>query len=465
MSAPVLWIFLPFLLAGFLFLPRNQKVVALVACVFTLILTLAAWLVPIDTALNFGNWSFKLSSSFEILGRRLILTSADRSLLALIYGSSIFWFASSLANKTPRRIIPLGLAITSLLVAALSVEPFLYAALLIEMAVLLSVPLLSTPGKKPGKGLIRFLIFQTLAMPFILFSGWLLAGVDANPGDLGLVQQVTILIGLGFSFLLAVFPFYSWIPMLAEEASPFAVGFILWMFSTVTIFFGLSFLDRYTWLRDSPSLGIILISAGILMIVTGGLLAAFQRNLGRTMGYAVIIENGFSLLAISLGVKSDLSIFYMLFIPRVLSLLLWAFALTILKENYSTLNLDNLKGLAHTWPFVASGLVLANLALVGMPLLAGFPSHLAIWEGVASRSLPALIWILVGSLGLFINALRTIFNFVTVNEESPWGSRETILQHFFLIIGIVTIFLIGLFPQWTLLLWSNLPAIFTHFVQ
>jgi NADH-quinone oxidoreductase subunit N len=465
MSAPILWIFLPLLLAVFLFVLCNQKIVVLVGCIFVFLMTLAAWLIPMDTVLTFANWSFKLTSSFGFLGRRLTLTSADRSLLALIYGSSFFWFVSSLATRAPRRLVPLGLAITALLVAALAVEPFLYAALLIEMAVLISIPLLSTRGRRPGKGLIRFLIFQTLAMPFILFSGWLLAGLDANPGDLGLLQQAAVLIALGFSFLLAVFPFYSWIPMLAEESSPFAVSFFLWMFSSVTIFFGLGFLDRYTWLRDAPSLRIILTSAGILMVVTGGLLAAFQRHIGRIMGYAIIMENGFSLLAISLGLGSGLSIFYMLFIPRVLSLLLWALTLTILKDKYSTLDLDKLKGLARTWPFATSGLVMANLTLAGMPLLAGFPSHLAVWEGVAAKSLPAVIWVLAGCLGLFISALRTIFIFVTVPDGTSWGSHETILQRILIVTGVVTLLLLGLFPQWTLLLWTRLPAIFTHLGQ
>ena len=465
MSAPFLWIFLPLTLAGLLMLLRNQKVIALIACIFTLFLTLAAWLLPIDTAMTIGNVSFKLSSSFEILGRHLVLGSADRSLLALIYGSAIVWFAVAPAVKTARRLTSLGLAITALLVAALAVEPFLYAALLIEMAVLLSIPLLSAPGQRPGKGLIRFLIFQTLAMPFILFSGWLLAGIEANPGDLELVQQAAILIGLGFSFLLAVFPFYSWIPMLTEESSPYSVGFILWMFPTVTIFFGLGFLDHYTWLRDAPALGSVLTTVGILMVVSGGLLAAFQQHLGRIMGYAVIMETGFSILTLSLGGTVGLNILFMLFVPRTLSLVVWALALTILKEHSPTLILSDIKGLVRIWPFATSGLVLANLALAGMPLLAGFPPHQAIWEGLASTSLPVVIWVLIGNLGLFFSAVRVMLAFAAAPEGAHWESRETAAQRILLAVSFLALLLLGLFPQWVLPLWTKLPAIFTHLGQ
>ena len=42
MSAPVLWIFLPLILAGILLLLSNQKVIFLVACLFVLFLTIAA---------------------------------------------------------------------------------------------------------------------------------------------------------------------------------------------------------------------------------------------------------------------------------------------------------------------------------------------------------------------------------------------------------------------------------------
>ena len=131
MNAPFLWIFLPLIISGILLSFKDQKVILLVASLFTLFLTLAAWLLPIDSALTIRGSTFKLLPSFEVLGRNLILTSADRSFLALIYGSAFFWFLPTVSLNIARRLIPVGLAITSLLVAALSVEPTLYAALII----------------------------------------------------------------------------------------------------------------------------------------------------------------------------------------------------------------------------------------------------------------------------------------------------------------------------------------------
>ena len=464
MSTPVLWILIPLGLGGLLLLVGNRKAIALIACLATLFLTLCAWLLPIDVVLTIKSWSFRLTPAFEVLGRRLILSNADRSILALVYGSVFFWFIIAATLRIPRRTIPLGLIITSLLVASLAVEPFLYSALIIETAVLLAVPLLSPPGLKGGRGLARFLILQTLAMLFILFSGWLLAGIEANPGDLGLVSQAAILLGFGFVLLLAIFPFHTWIPLLAEEAHPFMVIFFLWIFSTLTMFFGLGFLDHYTWLRDSPFLNQALTAVGVLMVLSGGLLVAFQRHLGRILGYAVIMETGFSFLAISLG-GAGLNTFLMLFVPRTLSLGLWVLALSILKEHDPDLTLENIKGKGRIWPLASTGLLLANLSLAGMPLLAGFPVHQAIWEGLAANSLLFASLTLFGGLGLVVAVLRTLSALIAAPEGAPWEVREGPPERIIFVIGWLALFLLGLFPQWALPLWTRLPAIFQHLGQ
>ncbi|MBI4732477.1 MAG: hypothetical protein HY781_10235 [Chloroflexi bacterium] len=465
MSAPALWIFFPIALGGLLSLLRNQKLITLVAGIVCAFLAITALLLPIDTPLAVQALTFKLAPSFELLGRRLTLTNSDRAWLALLYGGSAFWFMAASSIKIARRLIPFGMAITGFLVAALAVEPFLYAALLIETAVLLAIPLLSPPDKKPGKGILRFLIYQTIAMPFILFSGWLLAGIEANPGDLMLVARSATLLGLGFALLLAVFPFYTWIPLLTEEAHPYVAGFILWIFPTVTMFFGLGFLDRYAWLRDAAVLPSILTTVGVLMIFTGGLLAFFQRHLGRMMGYAVIAETGFSLLGLGLGGSYGLNTFLLLCIPRVIGLALWSLALSNLLEHAPSLTLDNLKGAGRIWSFSSTGAILASLSLAGAPMLASFPAHQAIWDGLARQSLAATTWVFLGSLGLAISAIRVLTALASAPEGSPWGVRETWSQRVFLLIGWLLLFLLGILPSWAASFWARLPSLFEHLGQ
>ncbi|MGC1378052.1 MAG: hypothetical protein WA821_17610, partial [Anaerolineales bacterium] len=183
MTAPLIWIVFP-LLAGFLLLllPRERLVAYLGTIISALLAALAFWL-PSDTVRQLGPFSLRIESTLILFGRQISLTPAQQIVLVLVYGIGAFWFFGTLAVGNARRIVPFGLVVTALLVASLAVRPFLYAALLIELAVMLSIPLLIQQGKAPGRGLIRFLIYQTLAMPFILFAGFLLSGVDVGPAD------------------------------------------------------------------------------------------------------------------------------------------------------------------------------------------------------------------------------------------------------------------------------------------
>jgi len=465
MSAPVLWIFLPTLAGGILLLVRNQKLLSLLAGILCALLAIAALLLPIESPLNIQAWTFKIQSSFNILGRSLVLTDPDRAWLVLIFGAAAFWFTPAASIQIARRMVPLGLVITSLLVAALAVEPFLYAALLIQTAVLLSVPLLSPPGSRPGKGILRFLIYQTIAMAFILFSGWLLSGMEANPGDLLLVTRAATLLGLGFALLLAVFPFYTWIPLLSAETHPFVAGFILWSFPTVSLFFGLGFLERYAWLRESDSLLVTLITAGVVMIFFGGVLAFFQRNLGRMLAYAVMVETGFSLVSLGLGGEQGFQVFLLLCLPRLISLALCSLGLSILHQQAPSLDLDDLQGVGRAWVAASAAVVLAAFSLAGLPLLASFPPHLAIWEGLARQSLGNVIWVFLGSLGLTLGAVRVLVSLAAAPENTPWIRQETWAQRLFLITGCALLLLLGTLPSWMSAFWFQLPALFEHLGQ
>jgi NADH-quinone oxidoreductase subunit N len=462
MNAPMIWVVGPAILAILLLPITNQRVLSIIGGIAAVLLALIAQFVPTETAMQVGSFSLKIDSSLSILGRSLILHPTEGPLLALIYGAASLWFFAAEASKTAVRIVPLGLMIISLMVASIAVQPFLYAAMFIEMAVLLSIPLVTSLYSPPGKGVIRFLIYQTLAMPFILLAGWLLVGVETSPGDLALAAQSASMLGLGFAFLLAIFPLYNWVPMLAEETSPFISGFLFWLLPTITIIFGTGFIDRYSWLRASPQLVVALRFTGLLMIVTGGLFAAFQRNLVRIMAYGSIVETGFSVLALSLDSRIGVPILFLLIPARALGTAVWSLSLTVIKEHSPTLRFGASRGMLRIAPFAGVGIVLATLSTSAFPLLAGFPARLALWEELARDSSSAALWLGVGIIGLMISAVRSLAVISMAEEYTSWEPRESYTQMLMLGLGVIGLFILGLFPQTMQFFLSNLPAMFEH---
>jgi formate hydrogenlyase subunit 3/multisubunit Na+/H+ antiporter MnhD subunit len=465
MSAPIIWIVLPIIIGVFLLLLQNERSVTLIGGTLALLLALIALMIPIDQALLLGSISFKISAGIQVLGRSLNFDPADGSLLAILYSLTALWFFGAEATGMARRLVPLGMMIIALLVASIAVEPFLYAALLIEIAVLLSIPLFSPPNQKPGRGTIRFLIYQTMAMPLILLSGWSLAGVEASPGDLAMTIQSATMLGLGFAFLLTVFPLYNWIPLLAEETSPYIVSFILWVLPTITMIFYMGFMDRYTWLRTSSQLALAVQVSGMIMVVTGGVWAAFQRHLGRIMAYATIVEMGFTLLAFSLVPEKIVEVIALLLIPRGLALAVWGLALSTIQKNSQPLRFSAVQGYARIYPLAAGSIILANLSVAGFPLLAGFPPLLALWEGLADTSLTLSFWLLIGLFGLLIGAIRTLAVFVMAPEKTGWTWNENWAQVIMLGVGVTGLFILGVFPQATQPFLSGLPRMFEHLGQ
>ena len=462
MSAPIIWIIFPAAVAIPALLINNQRILSILGGSVAVLLALTALIIPIDQALQIGGFSLKIAPAIDILGRRLILIPADSSLLAIFYGLVAMWFFGGEVTGTAHRLVPYGLIVVALLVASIAVEPFLYAAILIEMAVLLAIPLLLSLDQTPGPGVMRFLIYQTLGMPFILFAGWLLAGVEASPGDLALAIQSATILGLGFAFLLALFPLYTWLPMLAEEVSPYVLGFLFWVLPTVTIIFGMGFLDRYSWLRTSGELTQIMSAGGLLMVVTGGLWSAFQRHLSRQMAYAVIAETGFSLLALSLTPVKAVETVFLLIIPRSLALLVWAMSLTRMRGLVESMRFSTVQGLARSHPVTAAGLVLAHFSVAGFPLLAGFPVRLALWEGLASQSLGIAFWFLIGILGLLTGATRTLAVLVMAPQGTGWELQERWGSGILIGIGVISLFILGVFPQTFRFVLANLPVMFEH---
>jgi len=445
-SAPLIWVVFPlFAAVGLWLINRQWPWTIAIATVISGLLSILALVVPIDQSIRFGRNLVQVRSTLNLLGRRLVLDQADTTFLVLVFSIGMVWFAAAWIIRAHRYFAPLGLAILALLVAAYAVQPFLYAALVFEVVVLLCVPLLLPPGWKAKNGVMRFLIFQTLALPFILFAGWASSGVEANPANEALTFQAVVLLGLGFAFLLASFPFYTWLPQMASEADPFSAGFVLSFLPTIVLVLFLEFLDNYVWLLEYPLLPGAIRFVGIVMVVSSGIWIAFEENLRRMFGYAVIFENGLALLSISLLRAPGYSLFAALLLPRLFSLGLWTYSQTLISRATET-KIPALRGLFYRQPAASVGLVFALFTVCGYPLLAGFYGETSLLSNLAVESLPIVAWFLIGVTGMLAGGFRVL---VTVIQRDKPGERieEHWLDRVMVGLGIVGIILYGLVPS------------------
>jgi len=465
MSSPLIWIIIPLIFAGVLFLTSSRRTLSIIlGAIFAFFLACLAIFFPKSFILEIGMTSREVSDTFLILGRSLKIGNANLLFIAIIYFFTTAWIVGSGWFKLSKFFPSVALTISALLIAALSVEPFLYFALLIEIIVLITIPLLSPANEKTSKGVLRYLVFQALAVPFILIAGWLLTGIESAPANSPLTNQATIALIIGFLLLLAIIPFHSWLPMLGSSSHPWVTSFIFTLLPTTLFMMLITFLDRYSWLRSIPSLYPTMQLIGTLMIALGGLLVTFQNNLGKAFGYSVIIETGYSILSIGLNPLGGLNWFSMLILPRALGYWLWAFSLGKIKEIYGSLEFGDIPPLFYTYPILSSSLVVAQLSIAGIPLLASFPVKRMIWFTAAKPDLLNALWIFLGTVGILIFTIRVLMQFLKVDASpNAWKLSEKPSVAIPLAIALFFILFIGLFPHLLLPGLNEIMSAFTRF--
>jgi len=192
------------------------------------------------------------------------------------------------------------------------------------------------------------------------------------------------------------------------------------------------------------------------------------------MGFAVILEIGITLLAVGAaidqpGSASMLGVMFLQVLPRGVGLGVWSLSLVVIagsgrdqEYNSDRLRFRNVQGVARQLPIASLCLVVAQLSMVGLPLLAGFPAHRALWLGLAAQS-PLIAYLsLLGYAGMLFASMRTMAVLVMGPEDSGWQITERWSQASLLIIGGIFIILIGLFPQWFLPLMSRMAELFPN---
>ncbi len=451
----VFWIGLPIALSFLLVsLQKYQKITAVLATIIPLILAGLAVLFSNDLVLSIAGRQFFLEDSLVLFGRTIQITAGQLGMVSVLYLVCFAWNAFSRLFIVSQWFNSLSLLITALWVSVQFINPFIYSAVVIELIALTSVPLLSPRGTPAKNGIIRFLSMQTLALPLILVSGWMVTGIETSPSAQALVLRGAILVLIGFILWVGIFPLHSWLPMLAEESHPWTISFLLVLMQVGLALFFLKFLNQYGWLRNLPELDTFLKWIGALCILSAGVIAAFQSNLNRMLGYFFLAETGYLAFSMAFRGSGGLEVLTMTLFPRILAH--WALAVSLASmqriTRSETLTFEVLKGIIRRYPFASVLLLASILNLIGMPLFSLYPTKHIVWKLISTDNLPLSLLSAVGVLGMLTMFLRLFSTMINPgNQNHQTGSEESNVEEIGLIIMVVVILMViilpGLFPN------------------
>lgn len=455
MTTPTIWIFFPLLLSLLLMaVHRSHKLSIWIACLGSLLLALAAFIFPETLNFDLLGRNYLFDDTFMILNRALILTGSQLKIVAILYLFSFLWNIAGLRFSVSRWFPTVSLTITALWVSTLAVEPFLYAALIVELIVLISILLLTPRGEQTDRGVMRYLVSQTIAMPFILLSGWMVAGIESAPSASTLILRGTVMILIGFSLWLAIFPLHTWLPMLAEKAHPWVFSFVFLMQQSILAIFLLKVLDQFAWLRNLSGIFPAIQWAGVLTLLAGGLLASLQTKVNRILAYLVLIETGYTVLAIGLIGQGGGEALALGILPRAIAYWQWAYTLSSIQQIAPEIDgsFPSLQGLFTRLPFHSMSLIISLLALLGLPAFGLFPAKRILWNSGAGLTYLYTPLLGLGVAGMAPFILRLMHTLLTTEPDSPslansLIARESLWQIIVLCLITLLSMLMGLLPH------------------
>lgn len=443
MNAPLLVLLITALAAWMAFLAGGPRRSALLAVLAALALAGLVLLVPLDRPLTFGGFTFRLSGTWAFLGRSLSLRPPNRAVVGFLYALAGFLLGGVYVLPGHRGLTAAGLGMTGIIAAALMIEPFVFAPLLIQFAAMVAVFVLSSPGRPARRSAGRLMAVTSLSLFSILLAGWLLDARGVTAATPGLAAATAGLLGLGFAVLMTLPPFHLWLPPAAEEGHPYSMALVAVLFQSAGAFFLLRFLDTYLWLREFPILQASLTWLGGALAVFAGALVLAQDRPGKALAYGLLTDSAVVLLAVGLGTSAGYRLALGVLAARVVGVAAWALGAGVLEQQAGANGPQAYEGIGFRAPWAAAATIAGMLTLAGFPLTAGFPARWSVLN--ASAGIPSLL-LLAGMALTTGGALRWLEVFF--RRSGVEGSSDLPLPARVLLGGgVVLTVVIGVFPQ------------------
>nr|YP_010177574.1 NADH dehydrogenase subunit 5 [Aporia largeteaui]QST15299.1 NADH dehydrogenase subunit 5 [Aporia largeteaui] len=261
------------------------------------------------------------------------------------------------------------------------------------------------------------------------FGSWnFIFYLDLMKSDLSM-QIISCLIILGAMTKSAQIPFSAWLP--AAMAAPTPVSALVHSSTLVTA--GVYLLIRFNnLLLGTEFLKMLLLISGLTMFMAG-ISAIYEFDLKKIIALSTLSQLGLMMSILSMGF-SDLAFFHLLTHAMFKALLFMCAGMIIHLLNNNQ-DIRFMGGLSMYIPMTSLCLNISNLALCGIPFLAGFYSKDLILEMVSMSNLNLMIFYLYYfSTGLTMFYTIRLLMYLMINEfnllsiYNLWGEDYIMLK-------------------------------------
>lgn len=447
MKAPLLVFIITALAMIILGLSRRKHLLSgLLAGLFSVIIAIFILNIPLDEALSVFGASIRFDGGWLILGRSFILNQTNRASIGYVYLSGGFILAGAWTARPVRMFYALAMGILGLIAASLMINPFLFAAIFIELAVISATLILSSRELGRYRGGLRLLSLYTLAMLAILLGGWIIDVSDAGFEMEGLNTSLALIMGFGFATLISIPPFHSWLPIAAEENHPFTWTFIGIVLQGAALFFIVRFLSSFTWLNENELVYPFIRGVGATMALVSSLWAVVQKDFNKMASYALIADQGVMLVAVGVGTEEGFQLALGLTGARVISMACLSQGLMEWWGYWRRSKIKDSEAASGPTPFSSAAILVGMLSLAGFPITAGFPGRWGLLSIIAS--LDHYAWIaIVGSMGILgVAAIRSAMA-LFLKEDTTHSIILDWKRKIFIGGSLLLTILFGIFPQ------------------
>jgi formate hydrogenlyase subunit 3/multisubunit Na+/H+ antiporter MnhD subunit len=420
-------------MAASCFLLRKQTRLVILAAVVTMLVQIAlVTQLPLDQPARL----LGLTLNLDPLGRLFLLTFLAVGALAFLAA----WSVPHGEQFVPVALMILGLSGTTLLVLQ---EQYTASLLLGSTGLLAVLAIVDLPTGSSAlvqrttlATALKYLVLMLIA-GVIMYMAFVLVSIyrpDVTAGGPSPAHLILALVVIGFGLRLAIVPFHSWLPDLAEDAAPMTTVLIVAVVNAVTLLFLISSIQFFFYPVEviggveNARGTLLLLAIGVLTALLGGILALAQASLRRTIGYLLVYNAGMILFGLatldSVGLAGAL---FETLNQMIIVLLLFLSIGLLERPDGRPINVVR-RDLLWRWPVAGTGLLCGGLALLGLPPFNGFAGKLLLYEAAARRGGLYLALLLLATALALLALLRLV-------RERLLGPSEDIAEESPLLLG------------------------------